>query len=159
MNEFYITRDKYLELVADLQRLKKEERPAIIKAIQEARALGDLSENAEYSSAKEKQGLIETRISELQAKISHARILDESKIRTDVVVVGVRVSLRDLETGDIVVYTIVGRDDADYSVNRISNESPVGKVMIGKKIGDKVLVRAPGGSTKYELVGIEKAFN
>ncbi len=158
MKEFYISKEKYMELAQELDRLKKVERPAVIKAIQEARALGDLSENAEYSSAKDKQGIIESRISELQEKITYARIFDESKVRTDVVVVGVKVTLKDLVELKEVEYIIVGQDDADYSQNKVSNESPVGKVMIGKKVGDKVLVRAPGGSKKYEIIKIEKGF-
>jgi|MTBAKSStandDraft_1061840.scaffolds.fasta_scaffold14081_5 transcription elongation factor GreA len=156
MKEVHISKEKYQELAEELDRLKKVERPAIIKAIQEARALGDLSENAEYATAKDKQGLIETRISELQERLQYARFYDESKFRDDVVVVGARVRLVDLTTEEEMSYVIVGSDDADYSVNKISDESPIGSVLIGKKIGDKVLVRAPEGSQKLQVVGIEK---
>ena len=156
MKEVHISKEKYQELAEELDRLKKVERPAIIKAIQEARALGDLSENAEYATAKDKQGLIETRISELQERLQYARIYDESKFRDDVVVVGARVRLVDLTTEEEMSYVIVGSDDADYSKDKISDESPIGSVLIGKKIGDKVLVRAPEGSQKLQVVGIEK---
>jgi len=156
MKEVHISKEKYQELAEELDRLKKVERPAIIKAIQEARALGDLSENAEYATAKDKQGLIETRISELQERLQYARLYDESKFRDDVVVVGARVRLVDLTTEEEMSYVIVGSDDADYSGNKISDESPIGSVLIGKKIGDKVLVRAPEGSQKLQVVGIEK---
>ena len=156
MKEVHISKEKYQELAEELDRLKKVERPAIIKAIQEARALGDLSENAEYATAKDKQGLIETRISELQERLQYARIYDESKFRDDVVVVGARVRLVDLTTEEEMSYVIVGSDDADYSKHKISDESPIGSVLIGKKIGDKVLVRAPEGSQKLQVVGIEK---
>ncbi|HPE20827.1 MAG TPA: transcription elongation factor GreA [Candidatus Mcinerneyibacteriales bacterium] len=156
MKEVHISKEKYQELAEELDRLKKVERPAIIKAIQEARALGDLSENAEYATAKDKQGLIETRISELQERLQYARLYDESKFRDDVVVVGARVRLVDLTTEEEMSYVIVGSDDADYSANKISDESPIGSVLIGKKIGDKVLVRAPEGSQKLQVVGIEK---
>jgi len=156
MKEVHISKEKYQELAEELDRLKKVERPAIIRAIQEARALGDLSENAEYATAKDKQGLIETRISELQERLQYARIYDESKFRDDVVVVGARVRLVDLITEEEMSYVIVGSDDADYSENKISDESPIGRVLIGKKIGDKVLVRAPEGSKKLKVVGIEK---
>jgi len=156
MKEVHISKEKYQELAEELDRLKKVERPAIIKAIQEARTLGDLSENAEYATAKDKQGLIETRISELQERLQYARLYDESKFRDDVVVVGARVRLVDLTTEEEMSYVIVGSDDADYSANKISDESPIGSVLIGKKIGDKVLVRAPEGSQKLQVVGIEK---
>jgi transcription elongation factor GreA len=156
MKEVHISKEKYQELAEELDRLKKVERPAIIKAIQEARALGDLSENAEYATAKDKQGLIEARISELQERLQYARIYDESKFRDDVVVVGARVRLVDLTTEEEMSYVIVGSDDADYSKDKISDESPIGSVLIGKKIGDKVLVRAPEGSQKLQVVGIEK---
>ncbi|HDS03481.1 MAG TPA: transcription elongation factor GreA [Firmicutes bacterium] len=156
MKEVHISKERYEELARELERLKKVERPAIIKAIQEARALGDLSENAEYATAKDKQGLIETRISELQERLQYARIYDESKFRDDVVVVGARVTLIDLTTEEEMSYVIVGSDDADYSKNKISDESPIGRVLIGKAIGDKVLVRAPEGSMKVKITGIEK---
>jgi len=156
MKEVHISKERYEELARELERLKKVERPAIIKAIQEARALGDLSENAEYATAKDKQGLIETRISELQERLQYARIYDESKFRDDVVVVGARVTLIDLTTEEEMSYVIVGSDDADYSKNKISDESPIGRVLIGKAVGDKVLVRAPEGSMKVKITGIEK---
>lgn len=158
MKEFYISKEKYEELVKELENYLKHERPNIIKAIQEAKALGDLSENAEYHSAKERQNFIENRISELEIKIRSARILDENNFRDDVIVIGAKVAMKDLVLGNDIQYTLVAQDEADFTINKISVESPIGMAMLGKKVGDHILVKSPNGIKKYSILKIEKGF-
>ncbi len=158
MKEFYISKEKYEDLVKELENYLKHERPNIIKAIQEAKALGDLSENAEYHSAKERQNFIENRISELEMKIRSARILDENNFRDDVIVIGAKVSMRDMISNSEIQYTLVAQDEADFTINKISVESPIGAAMLGKKVGDPILVKSPNGMKKYSILKIEKGF-
>jgi transcription elongation factor GreA len=142
-------------LKAELQRLKSVERPSIVKAIAEARAQGDISENAEYDAAKERQGFIEGRILELEAKLSSAQIIDPKTLEEDGrVVFGVTVDLEEVETGEKASYQIVGEDEADIKHSKISFSSPIARAMIGKSAGDTVEVRAPGGSKEYEIVDV-----
>jgi len=130
----------------ELQRLKQVERPAVITAISEARAQGDLSENAEYESAKERQSFIEGRIAELESKLAAAQIIDPSTLQADGrVVFGATVSLEATETGEKVMYQIVGEDEADLKLNKISVASPRARALIGKSAGDVAEFRAPGG--------------
>ncbi len=143
-------------LKAELHRLKTIERPSVVKAIAEARAQGDLSENAEYDAAKERQGFVEGRIGELEGKISSAQIIDPKTLEDDGrVVFGVTVDLEEVETGEKATYTIVGEDEADMKVSKISFSSPVARAMIGKSAGDTVEVRAPGGVKEYEIVEVK----
>ncbi len=143
-------------LQAELQRLKHVERPAVINAIAEARAQGDLSENAEYDAAREKQAFIEGRISELDGILSNAQLIEPSTIDADGrAVFGVTVEIEDLETGDKVTYQIVGDAEADIKANQISVSSPVARSLIGKYEGDVVEVRAPSGIREYEILSIK----
>ncbi len=140
----------------ELHRLKTVERPAVITAIAEARAQGDLSENAEYDAAKEKQGFIEGRIAELEAKLSSAQIIDPSSIEAEGrVVFGATVELEDMDTGDVVTYQIVGDDEADIKQLKISISSPIARALIGKYAGDTADVQAPGGVRQYEVLDVQ----
>ncbi len=143
-------------LKEELQRLKSKERPAVINAIAEARAQGDLSENAEYDAAKERQSFIEGRIAELEGKLSVAQIIDPKQIDGDGrVVFAATVTLEDLETGDKVTYKIVGDDEADLKVKKISISSPIARALIGKYAGDAVGVQTPGGLREYEILEVQ----
>jgi len=142
-------------LKAELHRLKTVERPSVIVAISEARAQGDLSENAEYDAAKEKQGFIEGRIIELEGKLSSAQVINPAMLEDDGrVVFGVTVELQATESGEKVSYQIVGEDEADLKFSKISFSSPIARALIGKYAGDVVEVRAPGGTTEYEIVDV-----
>ena len=139
----------------ELQRLKSVERPAVINAIAEARAQGDLSENAEYDAAKERQGFIEGRIAEIEAKLASAQVIDPATLDAGGrVVFGATVELEDLGAGDTVTYQIVGDDEADIKLGKISVSSPIARALIGKSAGDVAEVRAPGGLREYEVLGV-----
>ncbi|MFP5410080.1 MAG: transcription elongation factor GreA [Gammaproteobacteria bacterium] len=155
MNKFPITVIGAEKMRAELHRLKTIERPAVIQAIAEARAQGDLSENAEYDAAKEKQGFIEGRIADLEAKLSHAQIIDPKTLDADGrVVFGATVDLEDADSGDTVTYQIVGDDEADIKAGKISVSSPIARALIGKHAGDSVDVQAPGGVRQYEVLDV-----
>ncbi|MFO1379322.1 MAG: transcription elongation factor GreA [Chitinivorax sp.] len=143
-------------LKQELHHLKTVERPNVIQAIAEARAQGDLSENAEYDAAKERQGFIEGRIAELEGKISNAQIIDPTAIDADGrIVFGATVELEDLESGAVVTYQIVGEDEADLKVSKISVSSPISRALIGKFAGDVAEVQAPGGLREYEVLDVQ----
>jgi transcription elongation factor GreA len=143
-------------LRAELHKLKTVERPAIITAIAEARAQGDISENAEYESARERQGFIEGRIIELEAKLSNAQIIDPTLLDDDDrVVFGSTVELIDTDSKETVSYQIVGEDEADLKLNKISYSSPIAKALIGKSAGDVSEVRTPGGVKEFEIVDVK----
>lgn len=155
MNKIPLTVVGAEQLRAELHRLKTIERPAVIEAIAEARAQGDLSENAEYDAAKEKQGFIEGRIAELEAKLSSAQIIDPKTLDTDGrIVFAATVELEDLDSGETVTYQIVGDDEADLKVGKISVSSPIARALIGKYAGDTVDVQAPGGIRQYEVLDV-----
>ncbi len=142
-------------LRAELQNLKTVERPWVINAIAEARAQGDLSENAEYEAAKDKQGFIEGRILEVESKLAMAQIIDPSTLDADGrVVFGATVDLEEQESGDTVTYQIVGEDEADLKQGRVSISSPIARAMISKQSGDVAEVRAPGGIKCYEIIEV-----
>jgi len=144
------------QLRAELKRLKSEDRPRVVKAIAEARAHGDLKENAEYHAAKEQQGFLEGRIKEIEHKLSNAQIIDVTAHKgSGKVVFGATVHLSDEDTGDEVVYQLVGEDEADIRAGRISIASPIARALIGKVEGDVAEVQAPGGNRSYEIIGIE----
>lgn len=145
------------ELLRDeLHKLKTIERPSVIKAISEARAQGDLSENAEYDAAKERQGFIEGRIVELEGKLGSAQIIDPKAINADGrCVFGSTVVLEDVKNGDVVTYQIVGDDEADIRQRKISISSPIARALIGKYSGDVAEVMAPGGVREYEIVDVQ----
>lgn len=142
-------------LRAELQRLKSVERPSVIAAIAEARSHGDLSENAEYDAAKERQGFVEGRIADLEAKLSNAQVIDPSRIDADGrIVFGATVDLEDCESGDKVTYQIVGDDEANIKLRKISVSSPIARALIGKSVDDVVEVMAPGGVREYEVLDV-----
>jgi transcription elongation factor GreA len=143
------------KLKAELARLKSVERPAVINAIAEARAQGDLSENAEYDAAKDKQGFIEGRIQEIEGKLAVAQIIDPTALDAGGrVVFGSTVDLEEEESGDAVTYQIVGDDEADLKQGLISISSPIARALIGKEAGDVAEVQAPGGIKRYEIVEV-----
>ena len=143
-------------LKQELHHLKTVERPNVIQAISEARAQGDLSENAEYDAAKERQGFIEGRIAELEGKLSNAQVIDPTSIEAEGrIVFGATVELEDLETGDVVKYQIVGDDEADIKLGKISVSSPISRALIGKFAGDVAEVQAPAGIREYEVLGVQ----
>jgi len=143
------------KLRAELHRMKTVDRPAVIAAIAEARSHGDLSENAEYDAAKEKQGFVEGRIQELESKLSKAQIIDPKLLDADGrCVFGATVDLEDVESGDTVTYQIVGDEEADLKERRISISSPMARAVIGKYAGDVAQVQAPGGLREYEVLDV-----
>lgn len=144
-----------ISLEAELKKLILEERPNIVKAIEEARAHGDISENAEYDAAKERQGMIEGRIAEIQGKIAGAEIVDPSTIKSDRIVFGATVEINDLETDEKIRYQIVGMDEADVKQGKISIISPLARAMIGKKVGDQITVQSPKGDKDYEVLSFK----
>jgi transcription elongation factor GreA len=142
-------------LKAELHRLKTVERPAVIEALAEARSHGDLSENADYDAAKERQGFIEGRISEVESKLAHAQVINPADIEADGrVVFGSTVEVEDLGSGDRNAYQIVGDDEADIKAGKISVNSPIARALIGKTEGDTAEVQAPGGLRSYEVLGV-----
>jgi transcription elongation factor GreA len=149
-----ITKKGYEALKAELDRLRKVERPRVIEAIAEARAHGDLSENAEYDAAKERQGFIEARIAELEGKLADARIIETAGRVSDTVVFGATVVLIEQEAQEKRQYTLVGQDEADLKFSKISVQSPVGRALIGKRVGDFVEVKTPAKLVEYEVVEI-----
>ena len=142
----------------ELHRLKTVDRPAVINAIAEARAQGDLSENAEYDAAKDRQGFIEGRIQEVEGKLSAAQVIDPASVDADgKVVFGATVELEDEDSGEKVTYQIVGEDEADLKLGLINVSSPIGRALIGKEEGDTAEVQAPAGLRRYEIVAVRYA--
>lgn len=150
--EVYLTESGLEELEKELAYLKQERRPAVITALKEARSLGDLSENAEYDAARNEQAIVESRIQELESMIELATIVSE--VKTDKVAVGTKVRLRYVEDNDTEVYSIVGSIEADPFNNKISNESPIAKAIMGSKVGKVVTVDSPNGQYNVEIVEI-----
>jgi len=142
-------------LDAELKQLTLEERPKVIKAIEEARAHGDLSENADYDAAKERQGYIEYRIGEIQGKIANSEVVDPSTIESDTILFGATVHLEDLDIEKKITYQIVGEDEADVKQNKISVFSPLSRALIGKKVGSAIELKTPKGEREFEVLKIE----
>ncbi len=140
------------KLEAELKQLLQVERPSVIKAIEEARSNGDLSENADYDAAKERQGFIEARIGEIQSKIANAQTVDTSKLQSDKIIFGAHVELLDLDTDEEKTYQIVGEDEANASSGLISIFSPLARQMIGKKAGDVIELNTPRGEKEFEVI-------
>jgi transcription elongation factor GreA len=150
-----ITRRGAEKLKAELHRLKTVDRPAVISAIAEARAQGDLSENAEYDAAKDRQGFIEGRIQEVESKLSMAQVIDPSTLEAGGrVVFGATVELEDEDSGEVVKYQIVGEDEADLKLGLVNISSPIARALIGKEEGDTAEVVAPGGIRHFEIVAV-----
>jgi transcription elongation factor GreA len=155
MEKVPMTGEGYAVLDEELKRLKTQERPSVIAAIAEARAHGDLSENAEYHAAKERQGWIEGRIAEIEDKIARAQIIDVSKLSGAQVKFGATVSVVDEDTEEEARYQIVGEHEADVKLGKISLTSPLSRAVIGKEVGDVVEVNTPGGVKAYEILKVE----
>lgn len=149
-----ITRNGYNQLHKELVNLKKVVRPQVIKAIEEARAHGDLSENAEYVAAKERQSFVETKIREIEQKLANAEIMDTVQSSDGRVGFGSTVTLENSDNGEKVTYQIVGPDESDIPSGKISIASPIGKALIGKEVDDEVVVKTPGGTKKYTVLKI-----
>ncbi|MBW8722312.1 MAG: transcription elongation factor GreA [Polaromonas sp.] len=150
-----ITKRGAESLKAELHQLKTVDRPWVINSISEARAQGDLSENAEYDAAKDRQGFIEGRIQEIEGKLSAAQIIDPSELDAGgKVVFGSTIELEDEDTGDKVTYQIVGEDEADIKLGRVNISSPIARALIGKDEGDTAEVQAPGGLKRYEIISV-----
>ncbi len=155
MRRYPITPTGHEALKKEVRRLIEVERPAIVKAIEVARAHGDLSENAEYDYAKDKQGMIEAQIRDLEAKLSMAEVIDPSTMDGDVVRFGATVSLEDVDTDEELTYQIVGGFEADVAVGKISIESPIGRALIGKETDDEVVIRVPKGNRTVVITDVE----
>ena len=149
-----ITKTGYEQLLKDLGRLKRVERPKVIEDIAEARAHGDLSENAEYAAAKERQSFVEGKIQELENKISEAQIIDTKNLSNEKVVFGTTVLLKDKNTDETKRFTLVGQEEAEVKKGKISVQSPVGKALIGHKVGDWLSVVTPSKTVEYEILEI-----
>ncbi len=149
-----MTHTGYEKLNDELKRLKSEERPRIVREIEVARAHGDLSENAEYHAAKERQGQIEGRIRYVEDRLARAQVIDPSGQSVDRVVFGLTVEVEDTETGEQLSYTILGEEEADAANGKISVNSPVARALLGKEVGDAVTVRIPKGTREFEILEI-----
>jgi transcription elongation factor GreA len=152
--EVILTPEGLKKLQEEIEHLSTAKREEVAERIREARDFGDISENSEYDDAKNEQAMLEHRISVLQEKLRRARVIKASEISTDKVSLGTQVTLKDLDDGETFKYRIVGSAEADPTNHRLSNESPVGQAIMGKKVGDKVTVPAPVGSLRYEVVNI-----
>ncbi|MCR9256351.1 MAG: transcription elongation factor GreA [Alphaproteobacteria bacterium] len=155
MEKIPMTEGGFNRLEAELKQLRTHDRPAVIQAIAEAREHGDLSENAEYHAARERQSFIEGRIAELEDKLSRAEVIDPAKLSGDKVTFGTTVTLADEETDEETTYTLVGPDESDIKKGLVSITAPLARAIIGKAVGDAVEVPAPGGARGYEIVSIE----
>ena len=154
MNKIPMTMEGFLQLESELKHLKSVERPAVIRAIAEARDHGDLSENAEYHAARERQSFIEGRVAELEDKIARAEVIDVSKLSGKQVMFGATITIADEDTDEKLTYQIVGQDEADIKSGRLSIGAPLARALIGKSVGDSVEVMTPGGTKSYEIVRI-----
>ena len=149
-----MTREGYNKIKAEVDRLENEEMPKIVQRLANARAEGDLSENAEYHGARESQGMLQAKINLLRTKLSNAHIVDTAKLPKDQVAFGATVTVKDLDYGDEEEYTLVGAGEEDYDCGKILCTSPVGQGLMGKKVGEQVEIPVPRGTLKYEVLGI-----
>jgi transcription elongation factor GreA len=154
MERIYLTQSGYERIFEELQDLKKNKRKEIIKRIAEARAQGDLSENAEYDAAREAQAHLEARIAELESKLSQAKIISDKEINTDKVSIGVKVDLKNLDTEAEFSYVILSNEEADFDKGQIGLNSPIAQALLGKQKGDKVDIQVPAGTLHYEILNI-----
>jgi transcription elongation factor GreA len=156
MSDIYLTRSGHQKLMEELEHLKTVKRRQLSKAIGEARAHGDISENAEYDAAKDAQGLNEKRISELENKLASARILDDANISSDEVLIGATVKLKDLESNEELEYTLVSEMEADYESSKISIASPIGSSLLNHKLNEEVEIKIPAGILRYKILKISR---
>jgi len=154
MDRIPITVEGHKAVKAELERLKTVERKEVVEAIAEARGHGDLSENAEYDAAKERQGMIEARINELESKMGRFDVIDTTNLKSDKVIFGATVVIENLDTEERKTYKIVGPDEADISKGTISIMSPIARALINKRVEDDAVVQAPGGDVEYEIINI-----
>ena len=154
MDRVPMTKRGHADLQQELRRLKREERPEVLRQIEEARAHGDLSENAEYHAARERQALLDARRRQIEDRLARAQVIDPNEHATDAVRFGMTVVLADVETDDEVTYTLVGEDEADVSHGLISINSPVARALVGKSIDDDVTVRVPKGTRQFQILAI-----
>ena len=156
MSRYPMTKEGEISLRQELQKLKSEDRNNVVKAIAEAREHGDLKENAEYHAAKEQQGLIESRIREIENKLADAQVIDATLIEpSGTVIFGTTVELKDLDESKLISYKIVGADEADIKLGKISVNSPLSRSLVGKSEGDLVKLETPGGTKEYEILSIK----
>ncbi|MBN2718146.1 MAG: transcription elongation factor GreA [Deltaproteobacteria bacterium] len=155
MDKYPMTSEGKKKLEEELKELRTVKRPANVKAIEEARAHGDLSENAEYHAAKEQQSLIAGRIEYLEDRISRAEVIDVSKLSGEKVVFGAKVTMENVDSGEETCYRIVGDDEADIDKGTVSISSPIARALIGREVGDEVTIRTPGGKRMVEIVQVE----
>lgn len=156
MRKVYLTQKGYQEMIKELEHLKKVTRREISKDIGKARELGDLKENAEYHAAKEQQAHIEKRIAELESTLSSATIIDEADFKANEVNIGVKVLLKDMDSGDEFTYDLVSEEEADISNSKISVTSPVGAALVGHVVGDVVPIKVPAGTFQYKVIKISR---
>lgn len=154
--DVYLTHEGFEKLRKELEQLQNVKRRGISKAIAEARAHGDLSENAEYTYAKEAQALNEKKIAELEDKLSRAKLIDESAMSKDEILIGAKVKLKDLDSGEELEYVLISEEEADYSSGKISVTSPVGEALIGHKENDTVKIKVPAGTLRYKIIKITR---
>jgi transcription elongation factor GreA len=156
MTEVYLTKEGHQKLMEELEYLKTVKRRQLSEAIGQARAHGDISENAEYDAAKDAQGMNEKKIAELQEKLAHCRILDDSAMPKDEVLIGATVKIKDMDTDEELEYTLVAEVEADYNQNKISVSSPVGKGLLGYKVNQIAEIKIPAGILKYKILKISR---
>jgi len=156
MEHVYLTRDGYEKLRRELEHLQGPRRREIAKQLEYARSLGDLRENAEYDSAKQAQALLEKKIAELEQSLSKVSILDDEKIDKSRALLGASAALKDLNSGEEIVYMLVNLQEADISLNKISITSPVGKALLGHKVGDLIELEVPAGTLRYKIINISR---
>lgn len=154
--DVYLTQEGYQKLMQELEYLKTVRRREIARDIEKARGFGDLSENAEYDAAKDAQAHNEKRVNELSFKLSNARIIDHENMLSDEVLIGAKVSLKDLDTGEELVYTLVSEMEADYEQNKISVSSPVGNGLLNHKVNEEVDIKIPAGVLRYKIISITR---
>ncbi len=154
-NFVYLTKERLVEIEKDLKEMKMNGRKEMAEKIAEARAHGDLSENAEYDAAKEEQGLFELKISKIEDVLSRVRLIDKSQFSSDLVHILANVKIKNIKTKKTVKYTLVSPEEADFQSGKISVTSPVGKSLLGTKVGDKVKVKAPVGLLEFEILSID----
>ncbi len=157
MKEVILTPEGYEKLKSEIQHLSNDKRREVADRIRVARDFGDISENAEYDDAKNEQAMLEHKIAQLEERLVHARVIESGDVDLSVVSIGAKVRLRDVDAKQTVEYVIVGSAEADPAESKLSNESPVGKAIIGKKKGETVEVAAPRGALKFKIMGIEAA--
>jgi transcription elongation factor GreA len=156
MAEVYLTKDGHRKLMDELEYLKTVKRRQLSEAIAQARAHGDISENAEYDAAKDAQGMNEKKVAQLEEKLAHCRIIDDSAMTTDEVLIGATVKIKDMTTDEELEYMLVSEVEADYNLNKISVTSPVGKGLLGHKVGAVAQITIPAGTLKYKILKISR---